>query len=250
MPSDNWYDESELYDIAFGWDTGVEIALLNRLFARNSTRPVKTVFEPFCGSGRLMIPMAAAGFRMIGADVSEPMLALASRKARRAGVALELHRADVASWTPPRCDAIVTLIDSFRHLHTRSDAAAALRAWARACGVVVIGLSLESPDGRPAPAEQWESQRDGVTVQTTVEMLNADGPDQRVMKATLRASFVNGQAREITTESPMAAYSYQSFAALAQECGLRVRECLSWRSVSRGDVAATEGNVVAVLTSM
>ncbi len=248
MARGNWYDESELYDIAFGWDTGAEIALLNRLFARNSARPVRTVFEPFCGSGRLMIPMAAAGFRMIGADLSEPMLSLASRRAARAGVKLELHRADVTSWTPPSCDAVVTLIDSFRHLHLRSDAATALRAWGRACGVVVIGLSLESIDGRPTPAEQWEAEGDGVTVRTTVEMLDGNGPDQRVMRATLRAKFVNGQTREIATESPMAAYTYQSFAALARECGLRVSECLSWRSVSRGDVAATEGNVVAVLT--
>ncbi|WP_432363358.1 class I SAM-dependent DNA methyltransferase [Sporosarcina sp. UB5] len=43
----------------------------------------QTILELACGTGRLTIPMAQRGFKMIGVDLHEGMLARAREKGRR-----------------------------------------------------------------------------------------------------------------------------------------------------------------------
>ncbi|MFZ4575901.1 MAG: class I SAM-dependent methyltransferase [Phycisphaerales bacterium] len=247
----NWYDEAEMYDIGFDWDVGPEVECLRRLFERWVPRPVRTVYEPFCGAGRLAVPLARAGFRVVGADLNRAMLELGEKKAAAAGVEMELLCADVCEYAPP-CEAVVTLIDSFRHLPL-ADAARALKLWARACGavggqgVIVIGMGIAKDDADQAPLEDWEVSRGGVTVRTVVEMIPSANPEMEEMHATMHARYPDGSTREVSTRSPMARYTYERFESLVGACGLRVAQSLAWRYIAREEVDARSGSVVAVL---
>jgi SAM-dependent methyltransferase len=57
------------------------------------------VLELACGTGKLLEPIAQAGFAATGVDVSEPMLAEARRKAHAAGSAARYVHADIRSFS-------------------------------------------------------------------------------------------------------------------------------------------------------
>ncbi|MEJ2133290.1 MAG: hypothetical protein P8Y95_17075, partial [Gammaproteobacteria bacterium] len=55
-----------LYDAAFTWDNAAEVAFVERELTPRRHR----VLEPGCGSGRLLVPLAARGFEMVGLDAA------------------------------------------------------------------------------------------------------------------------------------------------------------------------------------
>ena len=56
------------------------------------------ILELACGTGRVSLPLAKAGFAVTGTDVSDSMLAEARKKAAAASVAIEWLKADVRSF--------------------------------------------------------------------------------------------------------------------------------------------------------
>jgi SAM-dependent methyltransferase len=97
-----------------------------RELARRSGGPI---LEPMCGSGRLLAPLARAGYRLAGVDVSVMLLALARTRLTNAGLLgqVELLEADIRQIAPagPFGLAIVAL-NSFMHLSSAADQLAAL----------------------------------------------------------------------------------------------------------------------------
>ena len=80
------------------------------------------ILELACGTGRVLIPLAKAGFEMYGVDFSENMLAVCHRKVMENGLTDRVHlsRADMASFDLPRKDFAFVYIPvrSFMHLFT------------------------------------------------------------------------------------------------------------------------------------
>jgi SAM-dependent methyltransferase len=87
------------------------------------------VLEAMCGTGRLLVPLAEAGFRVAGVDVSGALLERARQRLEAAGALerAELLEADIRERAPqgPFGLAIVA-INSFMHLATAADQLAAL----------------------------------------------------------------------------------------------------------------------------
>jgi SAM-dependent methyltransferase len=114
------------------------------------------ILEPMCGSGRLLMPLARAGYRLTGIDISPMLLELAHDKLATAGLLgqVELQEADIRHATPagPFSLAVVAL-NSFMHLATTNDQLAALgqiRAALRPDGL--LALDLFNPDLRALAA--------------------------------------------------------------------------------------------------
>jgi len=61
-----------------------------------------------CGTGRHSVPLAVRGFRVTGVDISAGMLEVARKRAREAGVEIELVRADAVDFR--RAGAFDTVI--------------------------------------------------------------------------------------------------------------------------------------------
>jgi len=64
------------------------------VFALVEARPGDLALDLSCGTGNYALALAEQGIRVVGLDRSEPMLRTAQAKARRAGVAIPLIRAD------------------------------------------------------------------------------------------------------------------------------------------------------------
>jgi SAM-dependent methyltransferase len=135
------------YDADFG--TIEDDIPFYRELARRCGGPI---LEPMCGSGRLLLPLARAGYRIAGVDISPALLALAHRRLADAGLLgqVALIEADIRQTAPagPFGLAIVAL-NSFMHLSTAADQLAALgqlNAALRPDGL--LALDLFNPDLR------------------------------------------------------------------------------------------------------
>jgi SAM-dependent methyltransferase len=86
------------------------------------------VVELAVGTGRIAIPIAQAGIRVIGVDASREMLAVARRAAEETGVAelVDLRHGDLAD--PPVPERVRLAICPFRSLLHLEDETAKLRA--------------------------------------------------------------------------------------------------------------------------
>jgi ubiquinone/menaquinone biosynthesis C-methylase UbiE len=87
------------------------------------------VLELGVGTGRIALPIAAAGIEVVGVDLSAGMLAVARERAELAGVELDLHQGDMRS--PPVDGEFPLVLIPFRsllHMETDDDRRAVLRA--------------------------------------------------------------------------------------------------------------------------
>ena len=72
------------------------------------------IFDQCCGVGRVAIPLATRGMRVIGVDQSEPYIELARAAAARQHADARFFVGDAFAWTPPEpCDAGFNWFTSF-----------------------------------------------------------------------------------------------------------------------------------------
>jgi SAM-dependent methyltransferase len=116
-----------------------------------------TVVELACGTGRISVPIAKAGVRVIGVDASAGMLEVAREYAAAEGVELELRLGDLRE--PPVEERVPLVLIPFRsllHMTSEPERLRALRA----------ARELLLPDGRLvfdvfAPSRQDVEDTDG-----------------------------------------------------------------------------------------
>jgi SAM-dependent methyltransferase len=90
------------------------------------------VLELGVGTGRIAVPIAASGIRVVGVDLSAGMLEVARESAALAGADLDLRHGDMRD--PPVDETFPLVICPFRsllHMETDEDRRLALRAVAR-----------------------------------------------------------------------------------------------------------------------
>ncbi len=58
------YDYPKYYDLVYGSDWKAEFDFLLDCFEQHAKVRVRRVFEPACGTGRLLVKLAAAGFHV------------------------------------------------------------------------------------------------------------------------------------------------------------------------------------------
>lgn len=118
MPDDYYFDEriAEAYDAdVAGSAAAQEDVPFYVQLAAEAAAAGQAVFELGCGTGRVAIPMAQAGARVVGLDNSPAMLAVARRKAQALGVTgISWVEADMASFVlGERFGLIVIPLNSF-----------------------------------------------------------------------------------------------------------------------------------------
>jgi SAM-dependent methyltransferase len=124
-------------------------------FARRFGGPV---LELACGTGRLLAPLAQAGFSVTGVDSSAPMLDRARSRLANLGLEVSLEQQPLQSLRlGQRFPTIILGLDSFGLLLKRADQLAALsaaRAHATHDGHLVLDLSNGNLRGSNEPAEE------------------------------------------------------------------------------------------------
>ena len=91
---------ADAYDLFYcDKDYAAECDLIERLFQTYSDGPIRSILDLGCGTGNHAIPLAQRGYRVVGVDCSESMLAHARRKAAGLsdGSDVAFHQGDICS---------------------------------------------------------------------------------------------------------------------------------------------------------
>ena len=157
------YDFPKYYDLLFGSDWKAEFDFLMRCFDRYAGRPVKRVFEPACGTGRLLIHLAKAGFQVAGNDLNPKAIAYCNARLKRFGFPESACVGDMSDFTArQKIHAAFNMINSFRHLSSERAALGHFRSVAQALvsgGLYVLGVHLTPTEGERMEDEAWTARR-------------------------------------------------------------------------------------------
>ncbi len=94
---------ADVYDQLVSWAPYKRwVGALEKKLRARGLRRGDWILDAACGTGLSAVPWAKKGYRVVGADVSEPMLQAARRRASRAGQAVEFLRQDVTDLHPGR----------------------------------------------------------------------------------------------------------------------------------------------------
>ncbi|MBL8815624.1 MAG: class I SAM-dependent methyltransferase [Planctomyces sp.] len=162
------YDFPKYYDLLFGSDWKAEFHFLEACFAKHAECKVKRIFEPACGTGRLLIKLAQAGYEVAGNDLNPKAVAFCNKRFARYGLPETAVVQDMSDFKVRRkFDAAFNMINTFRHLPSEETAAAHLRCMAAAMnkgGIYVLGIHLEPTACLAMQEEGWSARRGNLVV--------------------------------------------------------------------------------------
>jgi SAM-dependent methyltransferase len=174
----NLYDYPRYYDLVFGSDWKAEFDFLRQTFDTFVSGRVRRIFEPACGTGRLLFRMAKAGYDVSGLDLNPRAVDYCNQRLARSGKRETVFVGDMADFTLPRpVDAAFNTINSFRHLLKEQQALGHLRCIAAALrkgGIYVLGLHLTPTEGTPLEEESWSARRGHLGINTHLKTFDLD----------------------------------------------------------------------------
>ena len=179
------------------------------------------VVELGVGTGRIAVPIAVEGIRVIGVDSSAGMLEVARERAESAGVAdlVELRLGDLRA--PPVSERVELVICPFRsYLHLRTDA--------ERLGALRAARDLLVPGGRLvfdvfAPGADDIAETDGRWLEREPEIFERADWDTEARTLTLSVRGPTGQAT-----LALAWLSTDEWRALLERAGFEVEALYGW----------------------
>jgi SAM-dependent methyltransferase len=224
---DNWYDHPQYFDMVFRDETAAEIDFFHAAFDRFADGPVKRVFEPGCGSGRLVTAMAAGGFDVTGIDLSAPSLAYLRKKLKRRGLDATLMRDDFTRLQlPGTFDAAFCTFNTFRHLTDEASAVSHLRSVAdhlRPGGLYILGLHIIPLDAEKQCTERWKASHGVTTVNVTLRVTDFNRRKRIEQIHVVLTAKSPGKTVRCRTDFPLRLYTMTQFQkTLAQVPGLEI----------------------------
>jgi SAM-dependent methyltransferase len=179
------------------------------------------VVELGVGTGRIAVPIAAAGLRVIGVDSSRGMLDVCAARAREAGVGerLDLRLGDLRD--PPVRERVALVVCPFRsllHMMSDPDRRAALAAARRVLvpgGKLVFDVFSPSADDVAETHGRWLEREPGIYERADWDL------DQRTLTLSVR-----GEAGESTMQ--LAWLHPAEWSALLAEAGFEIVACYGW----------------------
>ncbi len=172
------YDYPKYYDLLFGSDWKAEYDFLLRCFPKHVKGTVRRLFEPACGTGRLLIKLAQAGYDVGGNDLNPKAVAYCNTRLKRNGFAETAEVGDMCDFRlKKKAQAAFNTINSFRHLQTEEQAVGHLECVAGALtkgGIYVLGLHLTPRQGPLSEHECWSAQRGHLCINSEMQSLEVD----------------------------------------------------------------------------
>ena len=162
------YDYPKYYDLLFGSDWKAEFDFLQVCFEKHAERRVQRLFEPACGTGRLLIKLAQAGYEVAGNDLNPQAVDYCNARLARYGFPKSVAVGDMSDFQVARkFDAGFNMINSFRHLPTEQQAESHLQCMADAIakgGLYILGLHLIPTGGDRSEEESWSARRGNLVI--------------------------------------------------------------------------------------
>lgn len=193
-------------------ETPYEVAFFEQAFARYAKRDVRRLLEPGCGSGRLVVAMAAKGYDVTGLDLSDAMLNYMRRKLKRRNLSATCVKGDMTclDFDVP-FDAAFCTYNTFRHLLTEKEALSHLRSMADVLasgGLYILGMHLVPEEDYEAVVERFKINGAGTTLTTTISVPHTDLKKRlETLRVKLRAVRRSGETIRIQSEFPLRLYT-------------------------------------------
>lgn len=200
MKSNDWYDYPEYWEMAFAEDTPLETKFIEAACKKYVPGPLRRMFEPGCGSGRLVVSLARRGYHVVGFDLNQPSLEFLRKRIARGKLPAEALSLDMTDFTLDQpCDAAFCTFSTFRHLPTEEAAEKHLQSVARnlrSGGIYVLGLHLVPPDASDESCERWRAEKGKTRVFYTLTVIEANRRRRyELMRATMRAWTPRGEIK-------------------------------------------------------
>jgi SAM-dependent methyltransferase len=128
MPKAYDKDYARYYDLIYSdKDYDAECNYVEEIFHKYSPHPIKTILELGCGTGGHAIPLAHKGCKVHAIDLSEIMVATASRKAKEAKLDLDFRVMDIRQLELNRTfDACISMFAVMGYITDTKDLLSAL----------------------------------------------------------------------------------------------------------------------------
>jgi SAM-dependent methyltransferase len=180
-----------------------------------------TVVELGVGTGRIAVPVASAGIRVIGVDSSAGMLEVCRRRAEAAGVErlLDLRLADLRD--PPVPERVRLVTCPFRallHLETDAERRRTLEAIRRLLvpgGRFVFDVFAPSAEDIADTHGRWLEREPGIWEQAHWDL------ERRVLTLRLRGSKAEASMR-------LSWLPAEEWRALLEQAGFEIDACYGW----------------------
>ncbi len=177
MESKSWYDYPQYYDLGFRDVVKDEANFLEAAFKKYVPFKVRKLFEPGCGTGRLVIEMASRGFQLTGLDLNPNALAYCGKKLERKGLKAKLVVGDMTDFAlSPPFDAAFNTLNTFRHLTTEDQAVRHLKLIAKHLkqgGIYVLAFHLLPPDADLYGAERWTASQGKTKINYSLNVVDS-----------------------------------------------------------------------------
>ena len=164
------YDHPKYYDLVFGADCAPESRFIVAVAERYGLGTPQRMFEPACGTGRLIDFLARRGYDVSGLDLNPHAVEYCNARFRKRGLPDVAFVADMADFRVRRkCDVAFNTINSFRHLGSERAARDHLRCMGQATrkgGLYLLGVHLTPVEVPPSETESWSARRGHLSINT------------------------------------------------------------------------------------
>jgi SAM-dependent methyltransferase len=231
---DNLYDYPKYYDLVFGSDWKAEFDFLQDVFKKHGQGKIRRVFEPGCGTGRLMYRLAQAGYEVAGNDLNPAAVEYCNKRLAKYGFPPTAVVGDMSDFTvKKKYDAAFNMINTFRHLPTEDHARRHLECMAAAVrkgGLYLLGLHLTPTVGEPMDEESWAARRGHLSVLSHMQTVEHDRR-RRVERVRMRFDvYTPTETRHLESCIDFRIYTAAQMRAL-------IAKVPSWRIVATYDFA-------------
>jgi SAM-dependent methyltransferase len=164
------YDHPKYYDLVFGSDCAAEVKFILGCAEKFTRREPKRLFEPACGTGRLLYALAKRGYEVAGLDLNPKAVEFCNARFRRHGRTGTAFVADMSDFRVRRkFDIAFNTINSFRHLASETAAREHLQCMGKAMrvgGLYLLGVHLTPTQAPPSETESWSARRGHLSINT------------------------------------------------------------------------------------
>jgi SAM-dependent methyltransferase len=235
------YHLPSLYDILHTPGTAEDVSLYEQIARRYGTVPTRWL-EPGCGTGRHLRVLARRGYRAVGFDLDEEMVAYAKRSLARRRLPAQLFCANMEAFsqnlTASHIDIAINPFSTIRHLMSDTAMLRHFSEMANALctgGLYIVGISIANYATDQRETDLWLANRGRCHVRQQISYTPPDGAG-RIEQVESRLLITRPSGQQTHTDGySLRTYDERQWDALIRKSKLRRRASLDeWGKPTEG----------------